>query len=38
VLEENGVAPEYHEFPMGHHVTAESMAVVRAFLGRVLRD
>jgi len=37
VLEENGVAPEYHEFPMGHQVTAESMAVVRAFLLRVLR-
>jgi phospholipase/carboxylesterase len=38
VLEENGVAPEYHEFSMGHQVTAESMAVVRRFLGRVLRD
>jgi phospholipase/carboxylesterase len=36
VLEENGVRPEYHEFPMGHHVTEESMAVVRGFLGRVL--
>ena len=37
VLEENGVHPEYHEFPMGHHVTPESMGVVRDFLGRVLR-
>jgi len=36
VLEENGVAPEYQEFPMGHQVTAESMDVVRAFLRRVL--
>jgi len=38
VLEENGVTPEYHEFPMGHQVTAESMVVVRGFLGRVLSD
>jgi phospholipase/carboxylesterase len=38
VLEENGVPTEYHEFPMGHHVTNESMEVVRAFLGRVLSD
>lgn len=37
VLEEHGIAPEYHEFPMGHHVTPESMVVVRGFLGRVLR-
>jgi phospholipase/carboxylesterase len=37
VLEENGVLPEYHEFPMGHQVTAESMVVVRAFLLRILR-
>jgi phospholipase/carboxylesterase len=36
VLEENGVRPEYHEFPMGHHVTPESLEVVREFLGRVL--
>jgi len=36
ILEENGVHPEYHEFRMGHHVTEESMAVVRGFLGRVL--
>jgi Predicted esterase len=36
ILEEHGVTPEYHEFPMGHHVTPESMVVVREFLGRVL--
>jgi phospholipase/carboxylesterase len=36
VLEENGVEAEYHEFPMGHQVTAESMSVVRTFLRRVL--
>jgi phospholipase/carboxylesterase len=36
ILEEHGLAPEYHEFPMGHQVTLESMAVVRAFLGRIL--
>lgn len=37
ILEENGVMPEYHELPMGHHVTPESMAVVLEFLRRVLR-
>jgi phospholipase/carboxylesterase len=36
ILEEHGVIPEYHEFPMGHHVTQESMAVVRLFLHRCL--
>jgi len=36
ILEENGVDPEYQEFPMGHHVTPESMAVVRAFLRRCI--
>ncbi|MGH9423425.1 MAG: alpha/beta hydrolase [Thermoanaerobaculia bacterium] len=36
ILEEHGIAPEYHEFPMGHHVTPESMEVVSGFLGRVL--
>jgi phospholipase/carboxylesterase len=36
VLEEHGVKPEYHEFPMGHWVTPESLAVVRAFIGRWL--
>lgn len=36
VLEEHGIEPEYHEFPMGHHVTAESMAVVGDFLHRIM--
>jgi phospholipase/carboxylesterase len=38
VLEENGLTPEYHEFPMGHQVTSESLAMVRAFLRSVLSD
>jgi phospholipase/carboxylesterase len=37
ILESHGVNPEYHEFPMGHHVTPESMAVVQEFLGRALK-
>ena len=37
ILEEHGVMPEYHELPMGHHVTPESMLVVREFLRRVLK-
>lgn len=36
VLEGHGIEPEYHEFPMAHQVTAESMAVVRDFLRRCL--
>lgn len=36
VLENAGVHPEYHEFPMGHHVTQESMEVVRDFVSRCL--
>ena len=36
ILGEHGIEPEYHEFPMGHHVTPESMDVVRRFLDRVL--
>jgi phospholipase/carboxylesterase len=36
VLEEHGVEPEYHEFPMGHHVTPESMAVVADFIHRCM--
>lgn len=36
VLEENGIEPEYHEFPMGHHVTQESMEVVGEFIRRCL--
>ena len=38
ILEENGVTPEYHEFPMGHHVTPASMDVVKGFLRRLLSD
>jgi len=34
VLEDHGIQPEYHEFPMGHHVTPESMAVVADFIRR----
>ena len=36
VLEEHGVNPEYHEFPMAHQVTMESVGVVREFLARAL--
>ena len=36
VLEQHGVAVEYHEFPMGHFVTPESMAVVGDFIRRCL--
>jgi phospholipase/carboxylesterase len=36
VLERNGLYPEYEEFPMGHHVTQDSMAVVGRFLQRCL--
>ncbi|HEX3071017.1 MAG TPA: PHB depolymerase family esterase [Thermoanaerobaculia bacterium] len=38
ILEEHGVMPEYHEFPMGHHVTPESMAVVQEFLKRIMKN
>jgi phospholipase/carboxylesterase len=34
VLESHGVEPEYHEFPMGHQVTPESIAVVAEFIRR----
>jgi phospholipase/carboxylesterase len=36
VLEDHGIEPEYHEFPMGHHVTPESMAVVAEFVRRAM--
>ena len=36
VLEDHGIEPEYHEFPMGHHVTPESMEVVREFMAAQL--
>lgn len=32
VLEEHGIDTAYQEFPMGHHVTAESLQVVRDFM------
>jgi phospholipase/carboxylesterase len=32
LLEQHGIEPEYHEFPMGHHVTPESIDVVRNFM------
>lgn len=31
-LEEHGIDTTYHEFPMGHHVTDESLRVVRDFM------
>jgi phospholipase/carboxylesterase len=34
-LEGHGTLPEYHEFPMGHHVTPESMEAVGEFIQRV---
>lgn len=36
VLESHGLDPEYHEFPMGHQVTQESMAVVGEFIRKCL--
>jgi phospholipase/carboxylesterase len=36
VLEQSGLDPEYHEFPMGHQVTTESMAVVSDFIRKCL--
>jgi len=35
-LKNAGFAPEYHEFRMGHQITAESLAVVAEFLSRTL--
>jgi phospholipase/carboxylesterase len=35
-LEAAGLRPEYHEFPMGHEVSAASLAAVRTFLHAVL--
>ena len=34
VLEEHGLQPEYHELPMGHWVTEESMGLVGDFIRR----
>ena len=36
VLEEHGLHPEYHEFPMGHQISQESLAVVVDFVRRCL--
>lgn len=36
VLEGLGLDLQYQEFPMGHHLTQESMGVVRDFIGRCL--
>jgi len=36
VLEQNGLQPKYHEFPMGHQVTPESLAVVRDLIAQCL--
>jgi len=36
MLEENGVDVDYHEFPMGHQVSEESMAEVAGFMARRL--
>ena len=36
ILESHGVELEYHEFPMGHFVTPESIALVADFLRRQL--
>ena len=36
VLESHGIEPEYHEFPMGHFVTPESIAAVADFIRRCL--
>ncbi|HEY7060329.1 MAG TPA: hypothetical protein VII06_02535 [Chloroflexota bacterium] len=35
-LEAAGLQPEYHEFPIGHEVSAASLAVVRDFVHAVL--
>ena len=36
LLEEHGLAPEYHELPMGHAVSPEEIELVREFMARVL--
>ena len=38
VLESHSIEPEYHEFPMGHFVTPESIAVVADFIRRRLES
>jgi phospholipase/carboxylesterase len=36
ILEQHRVPVEYHEFPMGHGLTAESLVVVGEFIGKHL--
>jgi phospholipase/carboxylesterase len=36
ILEQHGIDVEYHEFPMGHAVSVQSLAVVSEFTGKVL--
>ncbi len=36
IIEKAGLKPEYHEFDMDHQITADSLAVVRSFVERVL--
>ena len=36
LLEGNGLAPEYHEFPMAHQISADSLEAVATFLRRHL--
>lgn len=38
VLRNAGLEPEYHEFLMGHHTSAESMEVVRNFIDRAFEN
>jgi phospholipase/carboxylesterase len=36
VLEDKGADVEYHEFPMGHHISPQSLDVVRGFIRKRL--
>jgi phospholipase/carboxylesterase len=36
ILEKAGLQPEYHEFEMDHQITAESLAVVREYIQRIV--
>lgn len=38
LLEEAGLAVEYHEFPMGHQVVMEEIAIVKKFVAAVSSD
>jgi predicted esterase len=35
-LTQTGIAVRYHEFSMGHEISLDSLAIVRAFLYEVL--